>query len=161
MEPAALICLNPEASIQLPARNLLIASDYDRPLLTPCAACFHRLKICQAHLKEHPEDHPNSSAITGVDVLHINEMLLKEEILRRIQASIKEPLVGLKTVPYYGCLTVRPPRAMKHPHPEDPREMDAILKIIGAEACQLELQDRLLWREPGHDPTGRCPEAFR
>ena len=22
---------------------------------------------------------------------------------------------------------------MKHPHPEDPREMDAILKIIGAE----------------------------
>ena len=61
-------------------------------------------------------------------------MLLKPEILRRIEASVKEPLAGLKAVSYYGCLTVRPPQAMKHPHPEDPREMDAILKIIGAEA---------------------------
>jgi len=125
--------LNPEASIQLPARNLLIASDHDRPLLTPCAACFHRLKICQAHLREHPEDHPNSAAIAGVEVLHINDMLLKQEILGRIQGSIKERLVGLKAVTYYGCLTVRPPQAMNHPHPEDPREMDTILKIIGAE----------------------------
>jgi len=125
--------LHPEASVQLPARNLVLASEYDRPLLTPCAACFHRLKLCQAHLQKHPEDHANASDIAEVEVLHINEMLLREEVRQRIQASIKEPLAGLKAVPYYGCLTVRPPKAMQHPHPEDPREMDSILKMLGAE----------------------------
>lgn len=126
--------MRPRAAMQLPARNLFIASKSDGPLLTPCAACFHRLRLCQDHLKEHPEDHPRSDAATNVDVVHINEMLLSDEILKKIRTKIARPLEGLKVVPYYGCLTVRPPRAMKHPNPENPKEMDSLLRIMGANA---------------------------
>ncbi len=128
--------LNPEASLELPARNLLIASGQDRPLLTPCAACFHRLKVCQSRLREHPEEHPHSSDILNVEILHINEMLLKQEILEKIPGSIKTPLVGFKAAPYYGCLTARPPKCMGQPRPEDPTEMDTVLRMIGAESVE-------------------------
>lgn len=125
--------LHPGAAWELPARNLLIASHDDRPLLTPCAACFHRLKLCQSHLKEHPEDHAEAEAITEVEVVHVNEILMREDVRQKISEQVKAPLTGLRVVPYYGCLTVRPPAAMGHAHPEDPREMDEILALIRAE----------------------------
>jgi len=125
--------MHPDAAWQLPARNLAIASRSGRPLLTPCAACFHRLKLCQTHLEKHPDEHPSAAEIRAVEVLHINEVLTHHEIRSKIQQRISVPLTGLKAVPYYGCLTVRPPAAMKHPRPEDPREMDEILRLLGAE----------------------------
>ncbi len=128
--------MHPRASWELPARNLLIASRDDLPVLTPCAACFHRLKLCQDHLQRRPEDHPQSHAITNVDVVHVNEILVTEEIQRSILENLRVPLTGLKAVPYYGCLTVRPPRAMKRPRPEDPLEMDEILRLVGAETVK-------------------------
>ncbi|MEW6113738.1 MAG: CoB--CoM heterodisulfide reductase iron-sulfur subunit B family protein [Thermodesulfobacteriota bacterium] len=125
--------LHPEAAWRLPARNLLIASASNLPLLTPCAACFHRLKLCQDHLEQHPADHPDARAISAVEVVHVNDLLLQNEILDIIGQRVKAPLAGLKAVPYYGCLTVRPPRAMKHARPEDPMEMDRLLSLLGAE----------------------------
>ncbi|MBM3299131.1 MAG: CoB--CoM heterodisulfide reductase iron-sulfur subunit B family protein [Deltaproteobacteria bacterium] len=125
--------MHPEAAWRLPARNLLIAAGVDRPLLTPCAACYHRLKLAQYHLQQHPEGHPQARAATAVDVVHVNDMLLKDELLRRIKERIRAPLTGLRVVPYYGCLTVRPPQAIKHPRPEDPVEMDGLLRLLGAD----------------------------
>ncbi len=125
--------LHPQAAVELPARNLLIASRNRAPLLAPCAACFHRLKLAQAHLEQHPDSHPESSAIVAVEVVHINEMLYRDPIREKFSLLIKSPLSGLKVAPYYGCLTVRPPAAMKHPRPEDPQEMDSILRALGAE----------------------------
>jgi heterodisulfide reductase subunit B2 len=124
--------MHPEAAWALPARNLLIAARQEAPLLTPCAACFHRLKLSQVHLEKHPEDHPEASAVTGVEVLHINDLLLREQVWPRIKERIRFPLTGLKAVPYYGCLTVRPPRAMRNLRPEDPLEMDKVLGLLGA-----------------------------
>jgi len=125
--------MHPDAALELPARNLLIASRKDIPLLTPCAACFQRLKMCQAHLQEHPQERPDAAALTRVEVIHINDMLMREEIRQKIRDAVKAPLGGLKIVPYYGCLTVRPPRAIKHPRPEDPLEIDQVLTLLGAD----------------------------
>ncbi|MCA1959770.1 MAG: CoB--CoM heterodisulfide reductase iron-sulfur subunit B family protein [Desulfomonile sp.] len=125
--------VHPDAAVQLPARNLLIAADTGGPVLAPCAACFHRLKVCQAHLKNHPGDHPSASAVATVEVLHVNHLLVRRDVLQSIRANIRVPLSGLRTVPYYGCLTVRPPAAMGHERPEDPREMDIVLEALGAE----------------------------
>ncbi|MFZ5867392.1 MAG: heterodisulfide reductase-related iron-sulfur binding cluster, partial [Thermodesulfobacteriota bacterium] len=77
--------------------------------------------------------HPDARAISAVEVVHVNDLLLQNEILDIIGQRVKAPLAGLKAVPYYGCLTVRPPRAMKHARPEDPMEMDRLLSLLGAE----------------------------
>jgi heterodisulfide reductase subunit B len=125
--------MHPRAAWELPARNLLIASHTGKPLLTPCAACFHRLKLAQHYLKNHPNEHPSSDAIVSVDVVHVNDMLVRDSIPEKIRDNVHVSLNGLKAIPYYGCLTVRPPQAMEHPRPEDPQEMDRILAILGAD----------------------------
>jgi heterodisulfide reductase subunit B len=125
--------MHPSAAVELPARNLMIASRREGPLLVPCAACYHRLKLCQAHYASKPKVTPEEMSVLNVEVLHVNEMLVHEKVLPRIKESVTVSLDGLKAVPYYGCLTVRPLAAMNHPRPEDPLEMDRVLRIMGAE----------------------------
>ena len=125
--------MHPEAAVELPARNLVLAAERSGPLLVPCAACYHRLKLAQAAYRERRETAFDAATVIGVEVLHVNEMLVREPILQRIRERVKVPLIGLRAVPYYGCLTVRPPVAMNHPRPEDPLEMDSILEILGAD----------------------------
>jgi heterodisulfide reductase subunit B len=128
--------MNPEAAVELPARNLMIAAERGGPLLVPCAACYHRLKLSQAAYAAGRGSAFDAAKVTGVETLHINEMLVRAPFLQRIREGVKVCLTGLRAVPYYGCLTVRPPAAMKHPRPEDPREIDTILGILGADTVK-------------------------
>jgi heterodisulfide reductase subunit B len=124
--------LHPGAAWRLPARNLLIAARRDVPLLVPCAACFHRLKLAQHKIRNTPEIEPEYKPALEVRVMHVNEFLGLPETLERLGARVKRPLDALKVAPYYGCLTVRPPAAMNHDRPEDPRDLDEALRRVGA-----------------------------
>ena len=44
--------LSYEDSVLLPARNLAIADDLGLPVVTPCSACYSRLKFAQKEIKE-------------------------------------------------------------------------------------------------------------
>jgi heterodisulfide reductase subunit B len=46
---------------------------------------------------------------------------------------VKRPLKGLKVVPYYGCLLVRPPHVAEFDDPDNPQVMASLLRLIGAE----------------------------
>jgi heterodisulfide reductase subunit B len=51
----------------------------------------------------------------------------------RIQEQVKFPITGLKVVPYYGCLLVRPPQMTQFDDPDDPNIMGDLLHATGAE----------------------------
>ena len=65
--------------------------------------------------------------ISGMDMFHI------DELLSRLKERIVKPLSGLKVVPYYGCLAVRPVEVVEPADPENPMQMDHILEALGAE----------------------------
>jgi heterodisulfide reductase subunit B len=46
---------------------------------------------------------------------------------------VKHPLKGLRLVPYYGCLITRPPAVTGSREPEDPKGMDLLIRVLGAE----------------------------
>ena len=46
---------------------------------------------------------------------HRNELFVADERLEELESSIRRPLTGLKVVPYYGCLSVRPPTSRCRP----------------------------------------------
>jgi heterodisulfide reductase subunit B len=46
---------------------------------------------------------------------------------------VKHPLNGLRVVCYYGCLLTRPPQITEAEHPENPTEMDNLMRALGAE----------------------------
>lgn len=120
-------------AILLPARNLAIAEQSAcRELLVPCAACYNRLKVAHHRYGEDASFKKEVPYNGTVAIKHVNEFFAQREVLSRIKTQVKKTLQELCVVPYYGCLTVRHPKVINNPCPEDPREMDEILEVLGA-----------------------------
>jgi heterodisulfide reductase subunit B len=68
-----------------------------------------------------------------VAVRPVLAVLYEDVGVERIAAQVRNPLIGLKVVPYYGCLLVRPPEIAQFDNPDDPQVMPALLRAIGAE----------------------------
>lgn len=120
-------------AIDLSARNLVIASRQGKDLLVPCAACFARLKIAQKEILEHPEQHEGINIDPDMKIIHLNHLLAKPAVLSYIRTKVTKPLSGLKVIPYYGCLTMRPPKLLDATEHEFPTMMDKVLDTIGAD----------------------------
>lgn len=120
-------------AIDLPARNLVIASRLGRDLLVPCAACFARLKIAHKEIVDHPEEHQDIHIDPDMKIIHLNHLLGEPDVLAHIATKVTKPLTGLKVIPYYGCLTMRPPKMLDAENYEFPTLMDKVLDTIGAD----------------------------
>lgn len=128
-------------SIVLPARNLVKAEELGiSRLLVPCAACYNRLKAAEKALKEEPEMYlPHVGAghhakYRGeLAILHANDFFAQSELIEKLRKKVVKPLKNLRVVPYYGCLTARPPKVTDMEDYEDPKSMDIILEATGAQ----------------------------
>jgi heterodisulfide reductase subunit B len=127
-------CTNKLLSIALPARNLACAEKLAQDLVTPCAACFSRLRVAAEALTSNDEQDLGISFNGDISVLHILDFISKDVFTKKIEEKIKKPLKGLKAVSYYGCLLARPPEITKEKHWEDPRGLDALISRLGAES---------------------------
>jgi heterodisulfide reductase subunit B2 len=121
-------------ALSLAARNLVIADKLAHDLVVPCSACYQRLKAADKALK-------SGQSVEGIDyhydgkyrILHSADLIWETCGEKNIAGKVKKPLKGLQPVCYYGCLTTRPPKITGAALPEDPQEMDEILKALGAE----------------------------
>ncbi len=121
-------------SVALPARNLSIAERKGQDLVTPCAACFSRLKAAEKALTCESKVDVGIPFQGKINILHMLEFLCREEFSESIKKQIKRPLKNLRTVSYYGCLLVRPPRVTDAGHWEDPQAMDILISRLGGES---------------------------
>ena len=126
-------------ALALPARNLALAQAAGKDLVTPCAACFNRIKSADyamrtdAEAREMLEGMLDFSYTGQVHVRPVMAVLHDDYGPQAIAAQVKRPLKGLKVVPYYGCLLVRPPQVVQFDDPDDPHVMANILRALGAE----------------------------
>ena len=120
-------------AIALPARNLAIAEEVELDLVVPCAACFQRFKVAEKHIKEGRKPVIITSYQGKVPIKHLLDFLCEEEVLKIIEKKVKKSLQGLKTVCYYGCLTVRPPKVTDAINCENPQAMDELMSLLGTE----------------------------
>ena len=117
----------------LPARDLLTAERMGKDVVAPCAGCHVRMKAAsQRILKEKAlsDRFPFKGQIkilAGMDLFHI------DEVLSKLKQSVVKPLEGLRVVPYYGCLAVRPVDVVEPEDAENPMQMDHVLEALGAE----------------------------
>ena len=120
-------------AVDLAARNLVIADREGRDVLVPCAACFSRLKIAQKEILEHPEQHEGITVLPDTKIIHLNHLLAEPDVLALIRKKVVKPLSALKAIPYYGCLTMRPPKMLDADNYEHPTLMDQVMEAIGAD----------------------------
>lgn len=125
---------NEYVSIALPAKDLEQAENVGLDLVIPCAACFQRVKVAEKACSGEGNSEGVSYQSKGnIKIKHLADFLWESVGSREIEAKGKKPLKGLNPVCYYGCLTTRPPKITDAKNPEDPREMDEIMKVLGAE----------------------------
>ncbi len=117
----------------LPARDLVAAERLGRNVVAPCAACHLRLKAASRKIREDDELKNQFPFKGDIEILSGIEMFHDNATLSALKSNVVKPLEGLRVVPYYGCLAVRPPEILEPDDPENPMEMDHILEAIGAE----------------------------
>jgi len=125
-------CTDEALAIALPARNLAIAEKSERELLVPCVACYHRFKVVEKEVK----DHPGKLSVPyhgKVPLRYALDFFCEGSILEEVKKKRTTPLTGLKVVCYYGCLTVRPPELTGVREYENPVQMERLMELLGAE----------------------------
>jgi heterodisulfide reductase subunit B2 len=120
----------------LPARDLLTAERMGRDVVAPCAGCHVRMKHASQKILEDKslqEKYPFKGEIkvlSGIDLFGMGQLVA------RLKERVAKPLSGLKVVPYYGCLAVRPISVVEPEDPENPMKMDRVLEALGAEVLR-------------------------
>ena len=131
--------LDRQLAAALPARNLAIAQSAGYDLIAPCAACFNRIKGADYLMRTNPQARAELEDLIGfqfsgeIAVRPLLAVLREDYGTQRLADQVRKPLEGLKVVPYYGCLLVRPPHITQFDDPENPRVMGELLEAAGAQ----------------------------
>ncbi len=126
----------------LSARSLALseAAYGDMPVLAPCAGCYQHLKSAAQHAQTSEEarltiedtiQRPWSASAYIANGL---EPFMDTEVQKQITAKLSYPLTGLKVACYYGCALLRPSEVCKFDDDEQPKTMENIVALSGAQA---------------------------
>jgi heterodisulfide reductase subunit B len=69
----------------------------------------------------------------GVKIKHLLDVVVNDVGTEALAKKFVKPLKGIKAVPYYGCLLVRPSEVSRFDNPENPTSLDNLIKATGAE----------------------------
>jgi heterodisulfide reductase subunit B len=132
--------VNTELSAALCARNLSIAGrmDCEGGLLTPCPSCLSNLKLAthrmeDAAFRQRVDELLDAPSGVFPRTRSVLQMLLEDFGMESIARRMNRPLLGVRLVPYYGCLMSRPAEVMQFGHPENPTAMETLLRACGTE----------------------------
>jgi heterodisulfide reductase subunit B len=124
-----------------PLRNLIHAEDQDEDkIIVLCDMCYNTLKQTNLRVKELPDDLETLNAFMDqendykgtIKVYHFLEFLRDEIGFDVIKKKVKQPLKGIKIMPYYGCMLLRP-REVALDDAEEPQILGDLLTALGAE----------------------------
>jgi heterodisulfide reductase subunit B2 len=130
--------LNHKLALALPARILALAERAGiSELLVPCSACYTRLAVTRDEVLHNEALRKDLSAVIELPLTGRTKILNMLDVLAAcakdgLKDKIRKPLAQ-KVACYYGCYLTRPTKLSTCQRPEDPQEMDELMKLIGAE----------------------------
>ena len=132
---------NDEVATKLSSvRALKYAFDKNQPLITVCSACHNVIKQTNYALQTDAafadkvnRYMANDGNYNGeAEVYHYLEMLRDLVGFDALREKVTNSLKGKKIAAYYGCLLLRPNKAMRMDDPENPTIMEDFIKALGA-----------------------------
>lgn len=116
----------------LAASTLALSGDAAADLLMPCSACYANHLEFVRRIQGEESLREKLSLHRVPKVKHLLEVLAfdigAEEIQRRVVRSLK----GLRVLPYYGCLVVRPFPLGERDSCENPMALEGLIHATGA-----------------------------
>ncbi len=127
-----------ELSIGLSARNNMLAQRTGLDLVVPCSICSHNLARADNAMKTDDAfrgkmEKALGESYKGVRIKHLLDVMVNDVGTEALAKKFVKPLKGIKAVPYYGCLLVRPSEVSRFDNPENPTSLDNLIKATGAE----------------------------
>ncbi len=131
------------------ARNISLAEDEGRDILTLCNGCLYTLKQANVALKENEElrEKVNEALAAAdrqfrgtVEVKHFAQVLLEDVGLDRVRGRVEAPLTGLTVACHTGCHIVSPLEVMRFDDPYDPVVLDGMVSALGATPTDYDLK---------------------
>ncbi|MDE6774792.1 MAG: CoB--CoM heterodisulfide reductase iron-sulfur subunit B family protein [Ruminococcus sp.] len=128
-----------EVATKLSAVRTLMAAKDSAGLITVCSACHNVIKQTNYDISRN-ESMQNKvrqyldldEAYTGdTTVYHYLEMLRDVVGFENLKSKVVKPFKGKKIAAYYGCLLLRPSKALAMDNPENPSIMEDFIKAIG------------------------------
>jgi len=146
-EPTTFPGVDIEAWFTIGARNVAVSESSNRDTVALCSGCFHTLSVVNHALKTDEEirDRVNKRLkkvgmeTTGKAIVKNILHVLHEDVgLDQIAKKVTHPLKGLSIASHYGCHLVRPIEATGMDDAENPRWMEDIVRVVGAEPVDYE-----------------------
>jgi len=129
--------INHKVDIGLSTRNLTIAQEAgNEVVVTPCPACFLRLRSGDKTLREDPSAGGLEEYDPKFEVKYLTSLLAEDDVVAKVRENRKHTLEGLKIACYYGCLSQRPPKVTGATNHEHPTDLDKIIDATGAETVK-------------------------
>ena len=138
-----------------PIRNLIRVEEMkeerlveEKRVVTLCAMCYNTLKRANAVVREDAEKMEKVREIMEketpyggkAEVVHLLEVL-RDLGWSKVADRVERPLEGLRVVPYYGCLLLRP-RGFGIDDVDNPQVMEQLMKALGAEVIDIPFKTR-------------------
>lgn len=134
-------------SFAISARNLALAEQKKRDLVTVCSACYTTLNKTHNYMQNDEKlKTAINDALSAVNlsyggttrVRHLLDVLVNDVGIENIARKTKVKLDGLSIAPYYGCQMTRPYVAFDDP--EWPTTMDKLFGALGADVADFPLR---------------------
>jgi len=134
-------------SFAISARNLALAEQKKKDLVTVCSACYTTLNKTHNYMRTDEKVKAEiNRALSAVNltyggttrVRHLLDVLINDVGIENIARKAKVKLDGLRVAPYYGCQMTRPYGAFDDP--EWPVTMDRLFAALGANVVDFQLR---------------------
>ena len=110
-------------------------------LVTMCSACHHVIKRtnydwnrdADFRMKATNYMKPEVPYDGSTEVLHFIELIRDEIGFDELKKKVVNPLTGRKIGAFYGCMVLRPGKALAFDDPENPTIIEDFIKALGAE----------------------------
>jgi len=134
--------LDEEVWLTLAARNLSLADQSSRPMLTLCSGCYSTFRECEHILAENKSlrekvarnlENINRQYSPGPGVEHFARFLYEKVGAPALTELVSRPLRGLKTAFHQGCHFLRPSHLIDFDDPDHPTKLEELIRALGAE----------------------------
>lgn len=120
-------------------RTLNAAKAAGRPLITVCSACHNVIKQTNYDISRDEDMASKVNSYLGLDVPYCGEATVYHylEMLRdvigfdELAKKVVNPIKDKKIAAYYGCLLLRPSKALAMDDPENPSIIEDFIRAIG------------------------------
>ncbi len=139
---------NPIVADILNARTFALAEEQGLDIMNICTTCqgVHRKAQRKLDGDSAYKDRVNAELRkdTGreykgsVKIKHFYEVLLQDIGLEQLAQKVVRPLRGLKVGAFYGCYATRPPEVNDLADPDDPDELESLIRTLGATPVKYE-----------------------